>query len=228
MKRFFEQVPADDTRDLEQLTREANRMLGLEMQSNGIPLDEKDQLWTAGLAVVRITDHYVEYVQSGDCMIMGAYTDGAVRMVTKDHVAHIDSESKQIWKEAIGSGVRSKDKLWEMVKPRILKNKEKMNTPQGYSVLNGRSDAELFIEYGKINRIRLEELLLHTDGLYYPEGLMEELQSPEEALFRQMKTSGLTDYAQWLVNLENSDPECIEYPRFKISDDKSAVWIELD
>lgn len=57
---------------------------------------------------------------------------------------------------------------------------------------------------------------------------MEELQSPEEALFRQMKTSGLTDYAQWLVNLENSDPECIEYPRFKISDDKSAVWIELD
>lgn len=130
MKRFFEQVPADDTRDLEQLTREANRMLGLEMQSNGIPLDEKDQLWTAGLAVVRITDHYVEYVQSGDCMIMGAYTDGAVRMVTKDHVAHIDSESKQIWKEAIGSGVRSKDKLWEMVKPRILKNKEKMNTPR--------------------------------------------------------------------------------------------------
>lgn len=103
-----------------------------------------------------------------------------------------------------------------------------MNTARGYSVLNGRSDAEDFIEYGKINRIQLEELLLHTDGLYYPEKLVNGGRwTSEEILFRNIKSRGLKEYADWLVALEHSDPECITYPRFKLSDDKSAVLIRL-
>ncbi|WFB57959.1 protein phosphatase 2C domain-containing protein [Paenibacillus sp. BR1-192] len=228
LKRYFEQISPEEKRNLEQLTREANRILGVEMQAHDIPTDSKDQLWTAGIAVIRITDHYIEYAQSGDCMIMGAYADGSVRMVTRDHVAHIDYESKLIWEQAVLAGVQSKDQLWELVKPRILKNKEKMNTARGYSVLNGRSDAEDFIEYGKINRIQLEELLLHTDGLYYPEKLVNGgRRTSEEILFRNIKSRGLNEYADWLVALEHSDPECITYPRFKLSDDKSAVLIRL-
>ncbi|MFB5763934.1 protein phosphatase 2C domain-containing protein [Paenibacillus medicaginis] len=225
---YFEQIGTGEERTLEELTREANRLLGEEMQAYGIPMAAKDQLWTAGIAVVRITDHHIEYVQSGDCMIMASYADGSVRAVTRDHVAHIDYESKLIWKEAIQGGVRTKDVLWELVKPRILQNKEKMNTDHGYSVLNGRPDTECYIEYGKINRIQLTGLLLYTDGLYYPEGESgERTYSAEETLLKQIIALGLEPYTEWLIDAENGDPECIRYPRFKVSDDKTGIWLNI-
>ncbi|MNB67289.1 hypothetical protein D3C75_137760 [compost metagenome] len=226
LKSYFEGIGPEDERNLEQLLREANRLLGVEMVESGIQVDEKDQLWTSGAAIVRIREHYIEYVQSGDCMIMAAYADGSIRTVTRDHVAHIDQEAKMIWKQAVHRGIQSRDELWELVKPLIVQNKARMNTDHGYSVLNGRPEAEHFIEYGKINRIQLTGLLLHTDGLYYPEEENGDGAIPaREMLMKKIADSGLEAYAEWLIGTENDDPECIRYPRFKKSDDKSGIYV---
>lgn len=229
LKAYFEDIENSGQTNLESLLAEANRRLGGEMKHSGIDLEAKDQLWTAGAAVVRITDTHVEYVQAGDCMIIALYDDGSSRAVTRDHVAHIDEESRVLWKQGIASGITSKETLWESVKPLILGNKQKMNTPGGYSVLNGLPEAEQFFEYGKINRIRLQRLLLVTDGLFYPEPLEgSDGTCAEEKLARQVSLEGIQKYADWLLELENEDADCIRYPRFKKSDDKSAIWIELD
>ncbi|MBY9079772.1 protein phosphatase 2C domain-containing protein [Paenibacillus sp. HN-1] len=224
LKRYFEEIDPADERSLEYLIREGNRLLGEVMTASGIQMDEKDQLWTSGAAIVRIREHYIEYVQAGDCMIMAAYADGSIRAITRDHVAHIDQEAKRIWRQAIRRGIKSKDELWELVKPQIVQNKAKMNTDHGYSVLNGRPEAEHYIEYGKINRIQLTGLLLHTDGLYYPEEESGDVvRNTGELLIRQIADTGLERYAEWLIEAENGDPECIRYPRFKKSDDKSGI-----
>lgn len=228
IKRHFEQLPADETRNLETFAKEANLKLGEEMRASGIRTDRKSELWTAAMAAIRIHDHHIEYVQAGDCMVIALYRDGSIRTLTRDQVAHIGEESLAIWRQGIEEGIHTKAELWERVKPRLLQNKEKMNTLEGYSVFNGLPEAENFLEYGKINRIGLAGLLLVTDGLFYPEPwpLQEdETGNPEEKLLRQVAAEGLESYAKWLLALEQDDPECIRYPRFKSSDDKTGIWI---
>lgn len=240
VKRYFGQLTARDERNLMQMTCEANRLLGAEMQAAGVPLDAKDQLWTTGVAAVRITEHSVEYIQSGDCMIVALYEDDRVRVLTRDHVAHMDEGAKKLWREAVREGVRTREELWARVRHLMTGNRTSMNTRDGYAVLNGQPEAEHFMEYGVINRIRLKGVLLHTDGLYVPSRFnsVDDSKSTveagtakptegEETLLRQMIGKGLEAYTHWLIAEEQRDPECVRNPRFKLSDDKTAMWLDF-
>ncbi|BCG58853.1 protein phosphatase 2C domain-containing protein [Paenibacillus sp. URB8-2] len=227
IKQYAENVTAGEFKGMEALLREANFRLGQEMKRCGINPQSKDELWTAGAALVRITDTFIEFIQVGDCMIYAIYEDGSIRPITRDHVAAIDHESKRIWVDGIESGVRSKDQLWESVKPVIAANKQKMNTAEGYSVLNGMAEAEQFFEYGRINRIRLQSLLLVSDGLFYPDEGETAEEDAVKSLVRKVSQTGLSRYAEWLLQLEREDAECIRYPRFKVSDDKTGIYIRL-
>ncbi|MED5017822.1 protein phosphatase 2C domain-containing protein [Paenibacillus chibensis] len=229
LKGYFERLSGGDRRDLETLTIEANAELGAAMRAAGIKTGHKNELWTAAAALIRMTDHHIEYVQAGDCMIMALYRDGQVRTITRDHVSHMGEVSMAIWKEGIASGIRTRAALWERVLPQIVGNKDVMNTDEGYSVLNGLPNADRYIESGKINRIQLAGLLLVTDGLFYPEewpcAASKDNGSLNEELVRRVASEGLEGYGHWLLALEQEDPECIRYPRFKRSDDKSGIWI---
>lgn len=240
VKRYFGQLTAGDERNLMQMVCEANRLLGAEMQAVGVPLETTEQLWTTGVAAVRVSEHSVEYIQSGDCMIVALYEDDRVRVLTRDHVAHMDEGAKQLWRDAVREGVRTREELWERVRHRMAGNRASMNTLGGYAVLNGRPEAEHFMEYGVINRIRLKGVLLHTDGLYVPSRFNPQDDSEttveagaakpteeEETLLRQMIEKGLEAYTHWLIAEEQCDPECVRYPRFKLSDDKTAMWLNF-
>ena len=225
LKTYFESILPGESRSLEELLNEANRRLGQEMQSYGI--STTDELWTAAIAAVRITETHIEFVQSGDCLLFAIYKDGSIRSVCRDHIAPIELDALRIWQQGIAEGIRSKAELWEKVLPQLVENKRKMNTPEGYSVINGRPDAELYLESGKLNRVQLKELLLITDGLYFPGTKTASQHHQTDDLVRQMTSMGLEEYAQWLTALEHEDEQCIRYPRFKTSDDKSAIWIDL-
>ncbi|ULO05588.1 protein phosphatase 2C domain-containing protein [Paenibacillus sp. 19GGS1-52] len=227
IKQYAEQLTSTEFNGLDTLLKEANSRLGQEMERCGINLHSKDELWTAGAALIRITDTYIEFIQVGDCMIYAMYEDGSIRSLTRDHVAAIDLQSKRIWEEGIATGVLTKELLWEMVKPVIAANKQKMNTPEGYSIINGMAEAEPFFEYGRINLIKLHSLLLVTDGLFYPGEVGNTEEDLVNSLVRYVTEKSLEQYAEWLLQLERADTECIQYPRFKISDDKTGIYIRL-
>ncbi|GGF71118.1 hypothetical protein GCM10010912_15340 [Paenibacillus albidus] len=66
-----------------------------------------------------------------------------------------------------------------------------------------------------------------TEGLFYPEEGSIRKEDATPALIRHISEQGLEHYAKWLLQLEQDDAECIRYPRFKISDDKSGIYIRL-
>ncbi|WJH35915.1 protein phosphatase 2C domain-containing protein [Paenibacillus sp. CC-CFT747] len=146
----------------------ANARLRARMDECGIDVTRKDQLWSTGLVLVRILPGGIEYAQAGDCMLAAVYADGSVRVVTRDHVEHLDRVSKAKWREGLARGLASKAELWEYVRPVITANRMKVNTPEGYSVMNGEPELAETLEYGRINRIGLTALLLVTDGLFPP------------------------------------------------------------
>jgi len=230
IKHYLESLLPEDTADLnlKQLVIQANIRLRAKMEEAGINMSDKAALWTSSLALIRVEDHYVDFAQVGDCMIIACYEDGSFRAVSRDQVAHIDFQSKQIWEKAIGNGTVKRDELWELVKPTIMQNKSKMNTISGYSVLSGEPQMADFIEFGRINRIQLKSLLLVSDGLFPHTELGGEQVDVIKELTASIEQLALTGYAEWLVNLELSDKDCLRYPRFKVSDDKTGIRLMFD
>jgi hypothetical protein len=155
------------------------------------------------------------------------YADGAVRVVSRDHVAHIDLVTKRILEEGIRKGITDHEQLRELVKPVILKNKYRMNTTDGYSVISGEPELADFIEHGTLNRINLKAMLMVTDGLFHPVERGSSGSGGMEAVVRTVMEQSLSFYADWLITIETEDSECRQYPRFKVSDDKTAVWIQF-
>lgn len=224
VKTYLESLPADTDIGLDQALTEANAALRKSMVESGIDIGKKEQLWTTGAAIVRVREHCVEYAQTGDCMIIAVYADGTVRTVTRDQVAHIDNQTRRLLEEGIRSGMTRIAELRDYVSPAILRNKSKMNTLEGYGVLSGEPEAAEFLETGRINRILLKELLLVTDGLFVPKKAGEYGNDMAE-LIAHIADKGLAGYADWLLRLEADDPDCLRYPRFKTSDDKTAIRI---
>jgi serine/threonine protein phosphatase PrpC len=230
IKQYLESLQPEDIQDvnLKQLVIQANIRLREKMTEAGIDPSDKSALWTSALALIRITDHYVDYAQVGDCMIAAIYEGDTIRTVSRDQVAHIDQQSKAIWEEAIGRGVSKREELWELVKPVILQNKSKMNTIEGYSILSGEPELADFIEYGRINRIQLKSLLLVTDGLFLHTEIGDEPDDIIQRLTARIERDTLAVYADWLINLELDDADCQRYPRFKVSDDKTGITIRFE
>ncbi|EXX85941.1 hypothetical protein BG53_07190 [Paenibacillus darwinianus] len=84
---------------------EANRLLREEMMKHGIRTDRKEELWSGGGAVIRLTDTAVHYAQAGDCMLTAVYTDGTIRFVTRDQIAYRTARRT-------GSGRRASPRDW--------------------------------------------------------------------------------------------------------------------
>lgn len=211
---------------LKEAVLEANAALREAMVESGIDPEEKEQLWTTAIALIRINEQHIDYVQTGDCMIFAAYEDGTIRTVTHDQLAHIDKQTMKRWKECVDRGMTSRAQIRELVEPYIRKNKAKMNTLAGYSAVNGQPELAPLLEHGTINRIQLTALLIITDGLF-PYAEEEDTRVDEHLLFAGLQEHGLQGYAEQLIALEESDPECQKYIRFKKSDDKTAVWIRF-
>ncbi|GIP34162.1 protein phosphatase 2C domain-containing protein [Paenibacillus sp. J2TS4] len=205
---------------------QANQSLREAMVLSGIDPEDREALWTTEVALVRIEETRVQYAQTGDCMILAVYKDGTVRTVTHDQLDHIDLQTRKRWKACLYQGMSSRKEIRAQVEPYIRKNKVLMNTLQGYSAMNGQAELASFLEYGVINRINLTGLLLITDGLFpHSEDIEEKWDAV--SLIKEVEEKGLRGYAESLIELEQSDPDCQTYIRFKTSDDKTGIWIRF-
>ncbi|WP_089547412.1 protein phosphatase 2C domain-containing protein [Paenibacillus sp. SSG-1] len=225
VKNYFESVT--DPRSLMDHMIEVNDLLREQMVFANIDLRKKEELWGAALAIVRIQDNGVEFIQTGDCMILAVYEDGEVRPLTWKQVSHLEAPAFAKWQEGINKGLNSQKELHETVIDTIKKNRYRANTDGGYGVLNGEKDAVHFFEYGKINLTCLKHIILLTDGMFLPTNIVPEQSSYWSFVARSMLNKGIKLYTQELIELEECDPECIQHIRFKKSDDKTAMVINF-
>lgn len=212
---------------LEEAIIQANDALRQRMQDAGIDIADKRQLWSAAFAVFRVRETYVEYVQAGDCMLFAKYADGSYRRVTRDQVAHVDRITLEKRREAIAKGLTEPGEIRSYLYPTLCDNRKKTNTREGYAVLNGEEEFSRFLEAGRLSRACLVRLYAVTDGLFHTlDGV-----NPDEAWIRMLERidkEGLEAYAHDLVRLEQADPECLVFPRLKVSDDKTGIVLDLE
>ncbi|MFS0558030.1 protein phosphatase 2C domain-containing protein [Brevibacillus sp. 179-C9.3 HS] len=224
VKKQLESMPEDAA--LHDYLETINVALREHMLKSGIQLEQKEALWGAACAVVRVGDAHIDYAQLGDCMIFAVYEDDTVRPLTHTQVSHLEQAALGKWEEGINDGLCTRAELHERCMHILIHNRYQANGPGGYGVLNGDPACRNFMEYGRINRVDMKALVLVTDGLFMPRALGGAQPKWEETVL-PIVHKGLQRYTDELVALENSDPECIRYVRFKKSDDKTGMILTL-
>ncbi|MBP3964789.1 protein phosphatase 2C domain-containing protein [Paenibacillus lignilyticus] len=209
------------------LLSRANTALRAAMVDAGISPEKKEAVWNACAALVRVQPKWIDFAQLGDCMLAVYYTDGTIRIVTNDQLAHVDDRTKAVWAQGVAEGLTTREALWEYSKPVIIAGREVANTLGGYGVINGDPTFGDYAEFGRISRTNVKSLLLFTDGLYIPKPPGEPDKDSAVEIASLVREMGLPRYIEWLTELEESDPDCTRFPRVKKSDDKTALWIDL-
>ncbi|NOX34046.1 MAG: hypothetical protein GXP56_09965 [Deltaproteobacteria bacterium] len=217
------------------LARSANRAIYKQMLNHGVNFSKKENLWSTSAAVVRVKENALEWVQTGDCFIILIYRDNSHKVLVEkdDH----DYETLSLWKKeaknksavAVGSvktgesGTRlDKTRISEVLMEQIRKTRSGMN--KNYGVLNGEKEADSFLNHGHESLNRVKEVLLFTDGLSIPRetpGKSKEFKTLIDNYLRL----GLNGLKNKIREMEQTDPDCSIYPRFKCHDDIAAIAI---
>ncbi|MGB3221246.1 MAG: protein phosphatase 2C domain-containing protein [Desulforhopalus sp.] len=202
---------------LDQLAKEANQNIQNAQLNESISLNERHKLWSTSLAVVHLNGNRLEYCQTGDALILFIFKDGSYKVITPD--IDIDRDTLQLWKEM---QVSSDALIHEVMAEQIHKVRLEMNI--SYGVLNGEPEALGFIRHGYEDLTDVSDILLFTDGLQLPRKNPLEEQDWQSfvELYRQ---GGLQVVRDHVRHLQQQDPACRIYPRFKIHDDIAAVAI---
>ncbi|NEY99093.1 hypothetical protein G4D62_07240 [Bacillus shackletonii] len=204
-----------------------NNKLYRKMKEYNIDILKKEQLWGTALAVVKVSDTYVDFIQMGDCMVLALYQNNEVRPLTRIQTSNVENAAIAKWKDMIDKGIRNREDLFENVKDILISNRQKSNTLDGYGVLNGENQALDYVESGKINRIGLKHLILLTDGMFLPAESIPNSINYWNYVVECILSKGIEKYTRDLIDLEETDPECVRFPRFKKSDDKTGMMISF-
>lgn len=218
----------------------ANEILGkktLEV-TKAESMDEipKEKRSSCGIAAIKINKATLqaEFVHSGDCMLFFQLENGEIRILTYDHLSPLDSMSIAKFHDLLTDSSKKAEvdkKTFEQCRENIhellVENRRKLNTNQGYGVLDGSQEAGDHIEYGRVSLKRVKNILLLSDGLQLPTTKATGQQAWLETAALAFQI-GLDTLFKHIQNVEVGDPYCLKYPRLKPSDDKTGIMIHLN
>lgn len=196
---------------------EANTAIRCKMISSGVDLTRKEEHWTTGLAVIEIDGDVFHWCQTGDCRIQLLQHDGTSRQLVEppDH----DAETLSLWQKI---GHACEEPIGVALAEQILRVRRRMNVD--YGVLNGESEALHFVSSGTESLDNVAAVILHTDGLNLPNYDLN-LSHDQDLLAAIFQQGGLAAVRDQVRALQEDDPRCLAYPRFKVNDDISAIAI---
>lgn len=185
----------------------------------------------------------LEYVTSGDCILFLQLKTGQIRQVNFDYLDFLDGKALQQAVDYWGTVLNEQenpnnwehDKIYQtrkeirtVITPILQQNRNKLNTCDGYGIIDGSKKAEEYLEIGSIPLVNVKKILLLSDGLkiHSPRGKSIENEWAYSA--RLAFDYGLSYLEKVIVDMEEKDPACYDYPRLKGSDDKTGILLHLD
>jgi serine/threonine protein phosphatase PrpC len=214
------EVFGENKKLLRNLAINANNAIKDKMISRGIDVSNRMNLWSTSAAVVRINDNLIEWLQLGDSLILVIYNDDSYKLIVEDY--DHDKETLIMWKELWQKKVEN---IRKKLNDQILKIRTGMNID--YGILNGEDKMLNFVNEGSLTWKNVKYILLFTDGLFIPKEDPRD-QDDFRILIDLFLEGGLEKIKNYIRALENQDPNCWVYPRFKQHDDIAAISITFD
>lgn len=202
------------------LADKANQVIRDHMAVFAVDLQEKRNLWSTSMAVVRVENGYFDWCQTGDCLILVIKRDGSVRMLVNDPAQ--DEETFAEWRKLSPS---PDENILELLRDKIVQVREKMNVE--YGSLNGEDNALDFVKYGRESLDQVADIILYTDGMSLPARDHERPGQDVERFVSLYRRAGVGGILEHVRSLQRKDTSCRLYPRFKIHDDAAAIAIKF-
>ncbi|CAN5258826.1 PP2C family serine/threonine-protein phosphatase [soil metagenome] len=175
------------------------------------------ELPIAAFLAVRIGDGSLECAWLGDCV--GLLRSGATvtRVGPAREAKDVEAEqAASLAEHGLGSVRRSAP---------IIDNLRASRSRPGIAVLGVEPEAMRQLETCRVACAPGDELLLMTDGF---SALIDAYAALDEAaLLDALVVDGLAKLGQRLRAIEAVDSACSRYPRFKASDDATALWLRI-
>lgn len=182
---------------------------------------------SAGIALFRLRENTLEFYGLGDCVGVIAMKDGTKKWLNDPSLSNLDSivigKMAQLHKET-GIDVIEARKLCTdlLIKHRALKNK-----PEGYRILDPLGEGIDYACKFSITLDEIESVSVFSDGFAQLSEVFRVFENFGE-LHEALRTRSLENLCKELFFLQDNDPVCNSYPRFKLRDDTCAVYAEIN
>lgn len=180
---------------------------------------------SASLAMVRFNKNTMEYLLLGDCSLLIQYADGHVERIKDTSLEKFDGKAISELDRIRRENNTTFQEARKAINPLLIKHRCMKNTPEGYWSLEFNDKAVEHCIEGKIPAKDVDSILLLTDGFASVYDIYGFCSIKE--LFSIIKTKGLNEVCNIIRNIEDKDSDMREFPRFKKSDDTSAVYYRL-
>jgi len=201
--------------DLNERARRANTEIRHDMSRHGVDFSRREELWSTSFAAVSLKGSDISWCQSGDCQILLLYLDGSSKLLTPlpDHDVDVLTRWKRI-------GPSKKGTIHEELAEDIAAVRRTTN--RRFGSLNGEPEALKFLATGCEDGRWVSDILLFSDGLFPPSSFPSRPFDLKTFMMFYQST-GLRGIRDYIRTIQNNDPRCYRYPRFKLHDDMSAI-----
>jgi hypothetical protein len=121
-------------------------------------------------------------------------------------------------------GILNTEALLAEFRPQMTASRSKRNRAEGYSILEADRAALAIPEFFDLEDV--DAVLLNTDGFYRAVDHYD-LYSNESLISACLEEGGVSHVLHALRAVEALDASCEKYPRFKPSDDATAVMLKM-
>ena len=167
----------------------------------------------------------IDFLWYGDCAALVQHADGRVEIVGEaiEKRAHEAGQAKKLAGPsgalAASGGVR------EEFLPALRQGRNRVNTPKGTYLFGPEVIAADHADSRRVDVVPGTDILLVTDGFL---ALASDYGRYDlKSLVEAAKTDGLPTLMRDLRDIEDKDPDGRQFPRFKKSDDATAVLVRV-
>ncbi|MCK1384082.1 protein phosphatase 2C domain-containing protein [Bradyrhizobium sp. 21] len=175
------------------------------------------------LGLARIFEKSIELVNMGDCSLLYEI-DGRVASFGYSTVTDLDHEVISAFRKLRDPTV-SYAAAFDMLKPKLDKNRAKRNVQFGYNVVEPTDRERIQFERVLLPISAMGRLLAMSDGFARAFSLYGI--STLDNIFELVETEGVGGIISRIRSVEDSDPNAEQYPRLKLKDDASAVLFSI-
>lgn len=181
---------------------------------------------SAGIAIFRIEGDTIRTFVLGDCSIMVINHDGGYLHLLDSKLSDFDEINiKRMVRIAKEKGINVIEAR-SFVKEDLVSVRNMQNTPNGYWALAFDVNAVTHANKNEINLSKVKSIIAMTDGFSQIVDLLG-MMTKEEFAKRIIDGSTLEQFFDLIRQAQEGDPFCNRFPRFKKSDDATAVSVHF-
>ena len=182
---------------------------------------DKVDLPSASIAIIRINNNKVEYFLLGDCTLIVENKSSELSIIKQNLLDRLDNKAKREMSSLMVNKGMSFIEARQAINSLLVKHRLLKNTREGYWTLEFDKNAVKNSTCGCLEFESCQKVLLTSDGF---SAIFDNYNYIDKNnIISVVEKHGLKEICKIIRSIEDEDADILKFPRFKKSDDASAV-----